>query len=153
MKTTTLPQATSANVQSTDDVLMNVNNATSRISMTQMIAALSSVSGIKRYVALLAQTGTGAPVATVLENTLGGSIVWTRGAQGAYFGTLSGAFSGNVVYSIPYSEEGAQNSDISIVGISNNFISIITTAGGQQADNILGNITGRGTPITIEVYP
>ena len=34
--------------------------------------------GGKRYVALLAQSDEDAPVVTVLENTLGGTIAWTR---------------------------------------------------------------------------
>lgn len=46
----------------------------------------------KRYVALISQTGTDAPVATVLENTLGGTVVWTRGNIGNYTGTLASAF-------------------------------------------------------------
>lgn len=46
----------------------------------------------KVYTALLTQTGTNAPTATVLENTLGGTVVWTRTSTGTYAGTLSGAF-------------------------------------------------------------
>ncbi len=46
----------------------------------------------KVYTALLSQTGTGAPSATILENTLGGTIVWTRNTTGIYEGTLSGVF-------------------------------------------------------------
>ena len=46
----------------------------------------------KKYVALLTQTGTNAPVATVLENTIG-NIVWTRNSAGSYLGTLIEAFS------------------------------------------------------------
>lgn len=44
------------------------------------------------YTALLTQTGTDAPLATVLENTLGGTVVWTRQSPGRYIGTLAGAF-------------------------------------------------------------
>lgn len=55
----------------------------------------------KIYRALLTQTGTSAPVATVLENTLGDDIVWTRGGAGQYTGTLNGAFTDNKV-SLPY---------------------------------------------------
>lgn len=51
--------------------------------------------GVKSYVALLTQTGTDAPVATVLENTLGGTVVWTYAAGGRYDGTLAGAFTAN----------------------------------------------------------
>lgn len=49
----------------------------------------------KVYRALLTQTGTDAPVATVLENTLGGTVVWTRDSGGRYDGTLAGAFTAN----------------------------------------------------------
>lgn len=50
-----------------------------------------------KYVALLTQSGTGAPVATVLDNEIG-SIVWTRAGTGQYAGTLNGAFvSGSAV--------------------------------------------------------
>ena len=46
----------------------------------------------KVYTALLTQSGTDAPVATVLENTLGGDIVWSRGGEGYYIATSSGLF-------------------------------------------------------------
>ena len=49
------------------------------------------------YTALLTQSGTDAPVATVLENTLGGTVVWTRTDVGTYEGTLTGAFSSNAI--------------------------------------------------------
>jgi hypothetical protein len=45
----------------------------------------------KIYRALLTQTGTSAPVANVLENTLG-NIVWSRESAGNYYGTLNNAF-------------------------------------------------------------
>ena len=46
----------------------------------------------KVYRALLTQNGTDAPVVTVLENTLGGEVVWTRVQAGVYIATLAGAF-------------------------------------------------------------
>lgn len=46
----------------------------------------------KVYVAIINQAGTAAPVATVLENTLGGTVVWSRATIGTYTATLSGAF-------------------------------------------------------------
>ena len=49
----------------------------------------------KVYTALLTQAGTNAPVAIVLENTLGGTIVWSRFNTGTYRGTLTGAFTVN----------------------------------------------------------
>lgn len=47
--------------------------------------------GPKVYRALLTQTGTDAPVATVLENTLG-AVVWTYQGVGIYRGLLTNAF-------------------------------------------------------------
>ena len=44
------------------------------------------------YTALLSQSGTDAPVATVLENTLGGTVVWSYVSGGLDQATLSGAF-------------------------------------------------------------
>jgi len=48
--------------------------------------------GYLKYVALLTQSGTSAPTATVLENTLGGTVVWSYLSVGQYVGTLTGAF-------------------------------------------------------------
>ena len=57
--------------------------------------------GVKVYRALLTQTGTDAPVATVLENTLGGEVVWTRDDIGLYTGTLAGAFPSATATALP----------------------------------------------------
>jgi hypothetical protein len=46
----------------------------------------------KRYRALFTQNGTNPPTVNVLENTLGGTVVWTRISAGNYRGTLTGAF-------------------------------------------------------------
>ena len=48
----------------------------------------NSVAPYKVYTALLTQSGTDAPVATVLENTLGGTVVWIRSEAGAYTATI-----------------------------------------------------------------
>ena len=45
----------------------------------------------KRYIATMNQTGTSAPVAHVLENTIG-AIKWFRISTGLYYARLSGAF-------------------------------------------------------------
>lgn len=77
------------------------------------------------YTALLNQTGTNAPVATVLENTLGGTVVWSYSSVGAYFGTLNGAFpSGKCFFSI----------------ISDNINNIYTANRGS--DNVIAVNTG-----------
>ena len=58
-------------------------------------AAVDATKPYKVYTALLSQSGTNAPVATVLENNLGGTIVWTRTSAGLYTGTLAGVFTAN----------------------------------------------------------
>ena len=47
---------------------------------------------VPTYVAKLTQSGTDAPVAMVLQNTLGGTVTLARDGSGAYSATLSGAF-------------------------------------------------------------
>jgi hypothetical protein len=49
------------------------------------------VKGYKEYSALLSQSGTNAPVANVLINTIG-NIVWSYNTAGLYTATLNGAF-------------------------------------------------------------
>jgi hypothetical protein len=51
----------------------------------------SSVS-YKVYTALLTQEGINPPTAIVLENTLGGDVVWSYLSTGVYSGTLTDAF-------------------------------------------------------------
>lgn len=55
--------------------------------LAPVVAAAYSI-----YNALLSQIGTGAPSATVLQNSLSAAIVWTRTGVGVYVGTLTGAF-------------------------------------------------------------
>ena len=50
------------------------------------------LNGVKVWAGILSQTGTDAPVASVIYNTLGGTIVWSRDGAGVYTGTLASAF-------------------------------------------------------------
>jgi len=52
-----------------------------------------------KYVALLTQTDTTAPIATVLENTIG-NIVWSYGSVGNYYADLPNAFTVNKTFII-----------------------------------------------------
>jgi len=52
----------------------------------------------KVYTAILNQSGTNNPTVTILQNSLGGNIVWTRFATGSYKGTLSNTFTVNKTY-------------------------------------------------------
>lgn len=49
----------------------------------------------KVYTALLSQSGTDAPIATVLENSLGGDVIWSYVGIGIYRATLPNGFSLN----------------------------------------------------------
>ncbi len=103
------------------------------------------------YRALLTQTSTNAPVATILENTLGGVPVWTRGIAGIYTCTLSGAFPLEKTFIIcGQSPNGGTPFDYSIemTNIPNAFLLFISErASGTNNDGLLTY-----NPIEIIVY-
>lgn len=114
----------------------------------------------KIYSALLTQSGTDAPVATVLENTIG-AIVWTRNGVGDYYGTLAGAFpdQSKVWFSIVPTWGGGSNDPIPFFGIGYNDANSIyvesfrlfsppDTANNDPLDDLLFS-----TSIEIRVYP
>jgi len=87
----------------------------------------------KIYRALINQTTTGAPVATVLENTLSAAIIWTRSSAGSYIGTLSGAFTVNKTF-IPVpsrlvSASGTDYSEFTLTRSDANSVSLTSTFG------------------------
>lgn len=95
-------------------------------------AYVDNVKPYKSYVALLTQTSTNAPTATVLENSLGGAIVWTYGGAGYYYGTLSGAFVNNKTYATLSTGLGAGAEIVKVGVISNNQI-MVTVANSLNA--------------------
>jgi hypothetical protein len=65
-------------------------NKTVQFTVGQIAGFANSYSlGYTVYTALLTQAGTAAPVATILQNTTGGTITWTRTGTGAYTATIS----------------------------------------------------------------
>jgi hypothetical protein len=60
--------------------------------MQDISDSVAVTSPYKVYTALLTQTGTDAPVATILQNTLGGTPFWARSGVGSYDIVLPGAF-------------------------------------------------------------
>lgn len=110
--------------------------------------SLPKTKAIRRYRATLTQSGTGAPVATVYENSLGGDIVWTRLNVGVYKGTLAGVFRQNKTFITLGNAAGGLcfgggewNDDESV------FIQLMNTLTQVDSDNSLFN-----TPIEISVY-
>jgi hypothetical protein len=59
------------------------------ITVADLASQIAPQPTYKVYTALLTQTGTDAPVATVLENSFGGEVVWTRDAVGSYVATCA----------------------------------------------------------------
>ena len=108
----------------------------------------------KVYTALLFQNGTDAPTATVLENTLGGTINWTRSGVGSYLGTLTGGtftYLKTVVFTQVPGGAGATWGFQYITNRQSNtevyFITQIGNSTSTASDDALA-----GTPIEIRVY-
>lgn len=104
----------------------------------------------KVYSALLTQQGTNAPVATVLENTLGGEVVWSRVSVGSYVATLTGAFIENKTY-INIGQNVTFGIGTGIINTTENTLNTIRVNSSSDfsgySDDILTN-----TPIEIRVY-
>lgn len=100
----------------------------------------------KKYVALLNQSGTTAPVATILENTLG-DIVWTRVNTGIYNAALLNAFTDNKTFlligTLPY----LNNPNYIFDRTSSNVLYIQTSVNNIISDGLLNK-----TSIEIRVY-
>lgn len=65
---------------------------TSKVATTYDLMSAAGGASYDVYTAILTQTGTSAPTAIVLENTLGGTVVWSYVSAGNYRATLSGVF-------------------------------------------------------------
>lgn len=106
------------------------------------------VSGIKKYKAVLSQSGTNAPTAVVLENSLGGSVVWGYSSVGNYTATLSGAFTNNKTFVMVSTGGSIGNTFLRGYATSTSVVSVNTS-------NTSGYIDGAMAPsfINIEVYP
>jgi len=68
---------------------------TSKVATTYDLMSAAGGTSYDVYTAILTQSGTSAPTATVLENTLGGTVVWSYNDAGQYIATLTGAFTTN----------------------------------------------------------
>jgi len=104
----------------------------------------------KVYVALLTQTGTDAPVATVLKNTLGGAVVWTYDDVGQYNGTLANAFTLNktvILQNMPF-QGYADEMLIKVIPVGDDIIRINVLNDGFNSVNGFDFLS-----IRIEVYP
>ncbi|MCC9071203.1 hypothetical protein LNQ49_06300 [Flavobacterium sp. F-65] len=108
---------------------------------------LQPITRYKTYVALLTQTGTNPPVATVLENTLGDTIVWSRSSAGVYHGTLAGTFivgKTTMSASVTTSDSSvASGTTLNIAAISTQKLDTLVATDGQLVNSM----------VEIRVYP
>ena len=115
---------------------------TTKIATRYYSGSLTGGSSYLVYSALLTQSGTDAPVATVLENTLGGTVVWTRDGAGAYFATLTGVFTNNKT--VAFISDGESNRNAIAVRFDDDSVYVETSGGDEELVN---------TSLEIRVYP
>lgn len=113
-------------------------------------SAASGNVAVKTYRALVTQSSTTAPTATVLENSLGGAVVWARGSTGTYTATLAAAFTADKTFVMSSGSTGAITAvkDVVTARTSADVITVNTGAAGTAADGILSAYA-----IEILVYP
>lgn len=107
------------------------------------IALVETVRPYKVYTALLSQSGTSAPTATVLENTLGGTVTWTYTSTGSYVGTLTSAFTLNKTWTIA-TGSGSADTTITVSRSSDNTVNVSTLLAGTPTNGII-------SPASIEI--
>tara|TARA_R100000935_G_scaffold46494_1_gene69918 strand:+ start:1627 stop:2055 length:429 start_codon:yes stop_codon:yes gene_type:complete len=114
--------------------------ATVNFTLTQVKALLRNYTA---YAALLTQSGTNAPVATILENSTGGTIVWTYVSPGVYTATITGGTfaAGKTMVFI--------NNGSTVVGLNVGWSSPTTTTITLDSS---GNAVLIGASIEIRVY-
>jgi hypothetical protein len=145
------PQGTSKQIAVSNLGLTSIESSTLDVSIADGVATVDLP--YKVYSALITQSGTDAPTVTVLQNTLGGTIVWERADVGDYTGTLVGAFPANKTFCI--------NGGVSINGgqmylsrTSNDLINMYSylinfdDLAFPTSDNVI-----QGSSIEIRVYP
>lgn len=153
-----------------DKKISQLSGATTPLTGTEELAIVQGGSTVKAtaqdvadlagapylvYTALLTQSGTSAPVATVLQNTLGGTPVWSRNTTGTYTITLAGAFPvGKTVCFLTVNNNDANGRivvDINYAGAPN------ANARGFVIQNATTNTNADGLAalscIEIRVYP
>jgi len=135
------------------------------ITMQEQITDLQGkVRPYKVYTALLSQSGTNAPVATVSENTIG-NIVWSRQGQGIYHATLNNGFpEGKTVITPEYINYiGMFEESVLYViprrnyRLNTNVIEVFTSPVQAEGNQLLFGVSLDGyhniSPFEIRVYP
>jgi len=119
------------------------DNPTRNFTVASVAALANAINlGYTSYAGYLVQSGTEAPLATVMQNTTGGTIAWSRNSSGNYSGTITGgAFTAGKT--LVFVNQGGGTSTANIQwGSSATAINIIT-----GADDVLAKAS-----IEIRIY-
>lgn len=102
----------------------------------------------KVYTALLTQIDTNAPIAIVLENTIG-DIIWTYDDIGSYKGTLASAFTTNKTFVFINT---LLSYDVNTTGVTTFNVNEVNVTTGIPNGGTPTNGQLEKTPIEIRVY-
>ncbi len=103
----------------------------------------------KKYVAILSQSGTDVPTATILENTLGITIAWSYSSEGVYVGTPSSGTFPAAKTTLLIGPGWASAGDKIEIGNGVSTLSLNTFNFAGAAANAILNLT----TLEIRVYP
>ena len=127
-------------------------NQTRNFTVQQIAEFSNSYSlGYTVYTALITQAGTAAPVATVLQNTTGGTIVWSySGNVGSYVATIDNATYTANKTAVLISSGGVNNSTVksSVVNSTTALTVYQVDVGDQQPTNTISATT----TVEIRIY-
>lgn len=101
----------------------------------------------KTYNLLITQSGTSAPTVTLLENTLGGTPVWSYNSLGTFLATGTGLFDRVVIPAYLQNFVDSNGVAYRVSKVSNDVIKVQTLDNGQLANGLLTNF-----PIELKVY-
>ena len=125
-------------------------NLTRNFTVANIAAFANSYSlGYTVYTALITQAGAAAPVATVLQNTTGGTIAWTKNSTGRYIATISGTTYTTDKTAVIITSGGNSDKFLKPVVSSTSTIDIynIDTGDGAVSDEVLETTT-----VEIRIY-
>ena len=132
---------TQMNVPQSDGTNKNLTRNFSISNLAPLITQYNL--GYTVYTALITQTGTDAPVATVLQNTTGGTIAWSYSNVGIYVATISDATYTANKTAVLISSGGVSNSTVksSVVNSTTALTVYQVDVGDQQPTNTISATT------------
>lgn len=117
---------------------------------TELQTIKTDISSVKRYKALLTQTGENPPVAIILENTLGEIPIYGYEGVGIYTITTTNKFTTNKTFVKIHSFTDEQAIGSQLFTLTDSVITFIIK---DAESSVVDNILNYGSWIEIEVYP